>query len=173
MLKSGLVLVTSFLVMALAARSGHGQDHEPIPDAVETTITDETYEMYESGHGGRWMDEASQNERLHLRYLKSRKGGHAQYTHQWNVYHAQQLPWHGWYYHTEYGEPIALVVPPEAAFQTHWGWGVGQTTITPIYHQFARPYPGAAVGDGVRFLPTPRWPSHTDQFGVYYIRGPW
>ena len=24
-----------------------------------------------------------------------------------------------------------------------------------------------------RFLPTPNWPSDTQQFGVYYIRGPW
>ena len=56
--------------------------------------------------------------------------------------------------------------------QTSMGWGVTQTEMRPIYHQFARPYPGDGAGQGVGFLSTPRWPSHTDQFGVYYVRGP-
>ena len=51
--------------------------------------------------------------------------------------------------------------------------GVTQTEMMPIYHQFRRPYPGDGAGMGVGFLSTPRWPSHTDQFGVYYVRGPW
>ncbi len=90
-------------------------------------------------------------------------------------------PWHGHYRHTQYSQPLALVVPPTAAKQTAWSWGVGNTTSQPIYHQFGRQYPGAgpqAVGGpywmpGQQFAPTPIWPSHTDQFGVYYIRGPW
>jgi hypothetical protein len=59
------------------------------------------------------------------------------------------------------------------------GWGVSQSMMTPIYHQFERPSPsamtdGAAVpGMCSPLYPTPRWPSHTDQFGVYYVRGPW
>jgi hypothetical protein len=45
--------------------------------------------------------------------------------------------------------------------------------MVPIYHQFHRDYqPGAAYG-GSPILPTPKWPSHTDQLGVYPIRGPW
>lgn len=109
----------------------------------------------------------------HLHYLKSIRGGTAQYTHRWNRYHAQQTPWQGRYYHTDWGSPIALVVPPTAAFQTRWGWGVGQTTAVPIYHQFARPDPGPYEPGGPPFQSTPWWPSHTDQFGVYYVRGPW
>ena len=86
--------------------------------------------------------------------------------------------WHAGYYHTEWGAPLALMVPPTARTQTRWSWGVAQTTVQPLYHQFKRPYPGppmgAQYGDASgSLLPTPRWPSHTDQFGVYYIRGPW
>ena len=71
------------------------------------------------------------------------------------------------------GAPVSLVVPPTANMQTSMGWGVAQTEMMPIYHQFSRPYPGDGEGLGVGFLSTPRWPSHTDQFGVYYVRGPW
>ncbi len=87
--------------------------------------------------------------------------------------------WHAGYYHTQYGAPLALMVPPTARMQTRWGWGVSQSTMSPIYHQFERPYPGPVgsgmpgSGTGSGLLPTPRWPSHTDQFGVYYVRGPW
>ena len=87
--------------------------------------------------------------------------------------------WHAGYSHTQYGAPVALMVPPTARMQTRWGWGVSQSTMSPIYQQFERPYPGQAgsgqpdSGTGGGLLPTPRWPSHTDQFGVYYVRGPW
>jgi hypothetical protein len=88
--------------------------------------------------------------------------------------------WHPGYYHTGWGAPVALVVPPTARMQTRMGWGVSQTTMTPIYHQFERPYPSAVTADGsavpgacLPLRPTPRWPSHTDQFGVYSVRGPW
>ncbi len=87
---------------------------------------------------------------------------------------AQVLPWHNGYYDIAWGEPIALVVPPNAEYQANYGWGVGGTRVAPIYHQFGRPFPGynGPYPPG-RFLPTPNWPSDTQQFGVYYIRGPW
>jgi hypothetical protein len=87
--------------------------------------------------------------------------------------------WHAGYSHTAWGAPVALVVPPAARMQTRTGWGVSQTTVSPIYHQFERPYPGGMMAEGgampgtLPVRPTPRWPSHTDQFGVYYVRGPW
>lgn len=86
---------------------------------------------------------------------------------------ASSTAWHAWYYHTAWGMPVALVVPPNVELQTHWGWGVGNTRITKIWHQFERDYPGPGTYDRSMFNPTPRWPSDTDQFGVYYIRGPW
>lgn len=87
---------------------------------------------------------------------------------------AYERPWHGPYYHTEYGMPLALAVPPTASMQTQWSWGVAQTRVVDNYHQFGRSYPGFYGGTvGGQLYPTPPWPSHTDQFGVYYIRGPW
>jgi hypothetical protein len=85
---------------------------------------------------------------------------------------ARVLPWHNGFYDPYWGEPIALVVPPNAEFQANYGWGVGGTRVAPIYHQFGRPFPGYGGGYG-NFVPTPNWPSDTQQFGVYYIRGPW
>jgi len=86
---------------------------------------------------------------------------------------AQNLPWHNTYYDPAWGQPVALVVPPTAEMQTQYGWGVGGTRVTPIYHQFQRPYPGPYAGGGGPFSPTPYWPSDTTQFGVHYVRGPW
>lgn len=85
---------------------------------------------------------------------------------------AAQYSWHGAYAHQEYGTPVALVVPPTASLQTHYGWGVGNSGISRINHQFGRAWPGYGGGAG-GFAPTPLWPSHTDQFGVYYVRAPW
>ena len=82
-------------------------------------------------------------------------------------------PWHGYYYDTSYGLPVALVVPPTAENQTHWGWGVGNTRITPIYPQFQLVPPGPGPYGRTGFQPTPGQPTDTDQFGVYYVRGPW
>jgi hypothetical protein len=91
----------------------------------------------------------------------------------WALRHARTKAWHGNYYHTAYGRPVALVVPPTATTESVMAWGVAQSETRPLHHQFRRPYPGDfETGDGF-FLPTPMWPSHTDQFGVYYIRGPW
>ena len=81
--------------------------------------------------------------------------------------------WHQSYYHAASGMPLALVVPPTAELQTKWGWGVGGTEVVPIWPQFGRNYPGPNRYDPRLLRPTPSWPSHTDQFGVYYVRGPW
>jgi hypothetical protein len=85
---------------------------------------------------------------------------------------AQTIPWHNGFYDPYWGEPIALVVPPTAEFQANYGWGVGGTRVAPIYHQFGRPFPGYGRAGGA-FLPTPTQPSDTQEFGVYYVRGPW
>ena len=86
---------------------------------------------------------------------------------------AQTYPWHGGYYDAAWGMPIALVVPPTAANQTKMGWGVGNTRVVRVNHQFERDYPGEGIYNRAWFRPTPPWPSDTDQFGVYYVRGPW
>lgn len=98
----------------------------------------------------------------------------------WPNFHANQdaerqanwMPWHGGYYHPAWGQPLALVVPPTANTRTSLSWGVAQTEVNSIYHQYHRRYPGYG-GDFSQFRGRPYWPSHTDQFGVYYIRGPW
>jgi hypothetical protein len=93
---------------------------------------------------------------------------------------SQGKSWHSAWYDPAEGRPIALVVPPTAEFQTQYAWGVPSSRVAPIYHQFRRPYPGpGAVGGGAGgsgaggFLPTPRLPSDTVQFGVNAVRGPW
>ena len=100
-------------------------------------------------------------------------GGRRAVANRWGERYARTLPWHGSYYHAPWGAPVALVVPPVSKMHTSQGWGVTQTEMMPIYHQFLRPYPGEGGASQSPFLPTPRWPSHTDQFGVYYVRGPW
>jgi hypothetical protein len=86
---------------------------------------------------------------------------------------SQTYPWHGDYYDAAWGMPVALVVPPTAENQKKMGWGVGNTRVAPIEHQFQRNYPGPGTYQRSDFLPTPHWPTDTDQFGDYYIRGPW
>jgi hypothetical protein len=81
--------------------------------------------------------------------------------------------WHGSHQNTQYGRPVAVVVPPTAHMQTTYNWGVAQTRMNPVYHQYGRAYPGQAAPAGLPFQPTPRWPSSTDQHGSYYVRGPW
>ena len=90
-----------------------------------------------------------------------------------NARFAATQPWHANYYHHRYGQPVALVVPPVANTYRSMAWGVSQNEVLPIHHQFQRSYPGMYGGGAGPFHPTPYWPSHTDQFGVYYIRGPW
>lgn len=86
---------------------------------------------------------------------------------------SSKMPWHGEYYHTAKGYPVPLVVPPTARSSAEWSWGVAQSTVMPIYHQFRPGYPGDGAFADSDLRPTPPWPSHTRQFGVYYIRGPW
>ncbi len=81
--------------------------------------------------------------------------------------------WHGEYYDTTWGMPVAVVVPPGARTQTNYGWGIGGTTVTPIQPQFQRMEAPASQYHRGAFRPTPPWPSNTNQFGDYYIRGPW
>lgn len=89
-------------------------------------------------------------------------------------YHASARPWHGDYAYTPVGEPVALIVPPHADTMASWGWGVSQSEIRPLYHQFGRANPGGAfLGSQSPWMTTPIYPSHTDQFGVYPVRGPW
>lgn len=90
------------------------------------------------------------------------------------AYRASLTNWHGAYCAVDWGTPVALVCPPNAGRQTKYNWGVTNTQVVPISHQFGRNYPGpGAAGGGVGFLPTPIWPNSTDQFGIYYVRGPW
>jgi len=89
------------------------------------------------------------------------------------AYRSQMIAWHGNYYHTAYGVPVALVVPPTAELTTDYSWGVSGMRVTPIYHQYSRPYPGPGAFGGGPLYGTPLWPSDTNQFGVYYSRGPW
>jgi hypothetical protein len=86
----------------------------------------------------------------------------------------EQSAWHAGYYHTMWGRPVALVVPLTATHQTNWGWGIGNTRVTPIHPQFQGPMSsGVAAMPYGPYRPTPYYVSDTLQFGVYYIRGPW
>lgn len=109
----------------------------------------------------------------HPVYAYSRRGIDAQRIHQWNASQASMRSWHGGYNYWQYQAPTALVVPPTAAFHTEYAWGVGQTRSMPIYHQFGRENAGGGVIGGEGFSNTPYWPSSTQQFGVYPVRGPW
>lgn len=80
--------------------------------------------------------------------------------------------WNAGYYDAAWGAPVALVVPPTARLQTNWGWGVGNTRVTPIYSQFQRGAPGPVEYYPGMYQPTPPWPRDTLQFGDYYVRGP-
>ncbi len=86
---------------------------------------------------------------------------------------AQSSSWHDYYYDPAWGMPVAVVVPPRAKAQTAWGWGVGNTRVTGIPHQFQPGYPAQGFYYRNLYQPTPPWPSDTTQFGYYYIRGPW
>ncbi|MDA1179514.1 MAG: hypothetical protein O2931_12025 [Planctomycetota bacterium] len=82
-----------------------------------------------------------------------------------------RVPWSDPYAHTQWGSPVALVLPPNSNFQTDYSRGVARTRMTPVYHQFGRPI--ATPGGGATYSPTPIWPSDTNQFGVYGVRAPW
>lgn len=106
-------------------------------------------------------------------YTYGANGVRASWENVWNQNRAQQTSWHGAYQYWRWGTPTALVVPPTAAFQSSYAWGVGQTRSMPINHQFQKAAGfGVGSGEGVG-APTPYWPSNTEQFGVYPVRGPW
>ncbi len=88
----------------------------------------------------------------------------------WAQQAAAGQPWHGQYSYLPYGQPTALVVPPNSMMQQNYSWGVSQNTMTPIYHQYGA---AASPSAGGGFYATPRWPSNTNQFGVYPVRAPW
>ena len=109
----------------------------------------------------------------HRYYSYSNRGIRAGLTHQWNQQQAMSQPWHAGYQYWRYGQPTALVVPPTAAYQTSYGWGVGQVRSYPIHHQYGKAGAGMTGGEGAgQFQVTPYWPSHTDQMGVYSVRAP-
>ena len=91
----------------------------------------------------------------------------------WAHNFSMDRPWHGGYYHQMYGQPLALVGPPTAHMRQTFSWGVSQNLMYPIHHQFGRSANSPGAARAGMFSPTPSWPSHTDQFGVYYVRGPW
>ncbi|TWU56582.1 hypothetical protein Poly51_24980 [Rubripirellula tenax] len=91
----------------------------------------------------------------------------------WNYNYSMNRPWHGNYYNQNYGQPLALVVPPTAHMRQTYSWGVSQNKTYPIYHQFGRSANSPGAASQGQFMGTPNWPSHTDQFGTYYVRGPW
>jgi hypothetical protein len=81
--------------------------------------------------------------------------------------------WHGQYAHPNYARPLAIVVPPNANMMRSQGWGVCGSQMMPLYSQYGTAYPGAVAGNPLHFLTRPAAPSNTQQFGYYYIRGPW
>lgn len=90
----------------------------------------------------------------------------------WPLYRAMNYNWNANYAHQEYGQPVALVVPPTANLQTQYGWGVSSSRMGRLDHQFGRNYPGMGPHGGP-FQPEPIWPQDTTQFGVYHVRAPW
>jgi hypothetical protein len=90
----------------------------------------------------------------------------------WAEAHSMTRSWHGNHYHTSYGRPVALVVPPTATSYSSYGWGVTGSEVRPIYPQFGM---GAGMSgmNQPQLQGTPMYPQSTDQFGVYYVRGPW
>ena len=88
------------------------------------------------------------------------------------VYRSRCYNWNYNYVHQQYGQPVALVVPPTVNLRTDWGWGVGSSRVAHMDHQFGRNYPGYGPYGGP-YHQTPAWPSDTTQFGVYPVRGPW
>ena len=133
--------------------------------------------------GNRHCDNCGQGKHAAKRATRAQYGPYPQQTYRSSGDHInkqcfgqcrghQYRPWHGSYYHTEYGAPVALVMPPTAELTTNMGWGVGNTRVTKMCQQFARPNPGYGGYGVYPMRPTPRWPSDTMQFGVYPVRAP-
>lgn len=82
------------------------------------------------------------------------------------------MTWHGPYLNTEYGAPVALVVPPKVEWYGSYSWGMPASHSYRIRDQFERGYYDGYQGMPGAPMYTPVWPSSTEQFGVYYVRGP-
>ena len=107
-------------------------------------------------------------------YPYTNAGLDAGHTHAWTQQQAAATPWHGSHSHWRFGTPTALVVPANSSYGSNYAWGVGQTTSTPLYHQFGQGYGGVAYGPGFGAYPSvPYYPSSTNQFGVYSVRATW
>lgn len=91
----------------------------------------------------------------------------------WSQQHAMNRSWHGQHYYHSFGHPTALVVPPNSYMRQTYAWGVSQNLMYPLTSQFGRPASPPGMLTPAPFGPTPHWPSHTDQFGIYHVRGPW
>ncbi len=85
---------------------------------------------------------------------------------------ASLRPWHGRWYNVQYGQPVAVVIPPTAELTTDYAWGSVASRMTRNDHQFQRPWPNG-YWTPYGFMPMPAVPSDTRQNGYYYIRGPW
>ncbi len=110
----------------------------------------------------------------HPVYAYSRPGINAQRVDEWNKIQGQANAWHGDNSYWRWGAPTALVVPPTAAYQSEYNWGVGQTRSMPINHQFGYGNAGVISGGGYgTYQNAPYWPSSTRQFGIYPVRAPW
>lgn len=152
---------------------------QPEAAVVEGTVVDQSGYVHDIGSAYPRRRDTIHNavhDRAHPHpfYAHGRRGYDATWTHEWNANQAAQYPWHGGYYYPQYGQPVALIVPPTVSYMSNYSWGVGNTTSLPVYHQFGRAYPGAPTGSTPgMFLAPPQWPSNTNQFGVYPVRGPW
>jgi hypothetical protein len=91
----------------------------------------------------------------------------------WSAQHGNNQAWHGNHYYLPYGQPTAVVVPPNTYMRQTYSWGVSQNLMYPQTSRFGRNATSPGALPPGSFQPTPQWPSHTDQFGLYYVRAPW
>ena len=92
---------------------------------------------------------------------------------QWERERANATPWNGAYRHQAYSTPLAVIVPPTATTYRSLGWGVSKNVVSPLYHQFQLGAPRARKAGYGPYKSLPMYPSSSDQYGAYYIRGPW
>ncbi len=136
--------------------------------AIAILASSSTIQAQGLGRGTRIVSDQSSG---HIRGDALHWISHSTWGDYWARNQAMQRPWHGDYYYLKTGQPTALIVPPNVTMQQNYSWGVSQNTMTPVYHQFGQG-PASGSGGGM-FRATPYWPSHTDQFGIYPVRGPW
>jgi len=80
--------------------------------------------------------------------------------------------WENGYYDAAWGMPLAVLVPPNARWQTDYSWGAGGTRISRIGSRFNYESSGPeSAYDRSQYLPAPPHPSDTQQQGDYYVRG--